>query len=398
MVETIFILTVSLLPCLVYLSVGIYVVFKMRGKWDGGDEAASGLVRDVVILVFAIALCYLSGGAHILCGADGSFSDVTDRIVIKLYVASSLLPCIVVKRYVFQDRSWLPFCIPAVFILLLIMFTDAMAFADIDSFPGWILFRGSVIIAIAAFCVTVYVYCAYGPVLVEEGRHGHMMDLFVHLLLLSVYNFLVLIYSFRLHVMFDYFVLVIGFAVAHIGLMVSTLKYGHALPPSRMGAYVRGCGNTSRCGQQEYQSSVRFRDGMPAEFEDDSALPLKDRLINYFESEKPYLSKDISMQEVAMRLFTNKSYLSKTINMEMNKNFRELVNYFRVKEAMRIFSASPDMSMNELRDRSGFNNNASFTSAFKLNTGCTPGEWCRDMKNRIYEEERRTVNGKGQDI
>jgi YesN/AraC family two-component response regulator len=137
---------------------------------------------------------------------------------------------------------------------------------------------------------------------------------------------------------------------------------------------------------------------MPAEFEDDSALPLKDRLINYFESEKPYLSKDISMQEVAMRLFTNKSYLSKTINMEMNKNFRELVNYFRVKEAMRIFSASPDMSMNELRDRSGFNNNASFTSAFKLNTGCTPGEWCRDMKNRIYEEERRTVNGKGQDI
>ena len=127
-------MTVSLLPCLVYLSVGIYVVFKMRGKWDGGDEAASGLVRDVVILVFAIALCYLSGGAHILCGADGSFSDVTDRIVIKLYVASSLLPCRVVKRYVFQDRSWLPFCIPAVFILLLIMFTDAMAFADIDSY------------------------------------------------------------------------------------------------------------------------------------------------------------------------------------------------------------------------------------------------------------------------
>ena len=99
-------------------------------------------------------------------------------------------------------------------------------------------------------------------------------------------------------------------------------------------------------------------------------------------SEKPYLSKDLSMQEVAMRLFTNKSYLSKTINVEMNKNFRELVNYFRVKEAINIFSTNTDISMNELRDRCGFNNNASFTSAFKLNTGYTPGEWCRDMKTR----------------
>ena len=88
------------------------------------------------------------------------------------------------------------------------------------------------------------------------------------------------------------------------------------------------------------------------------------------------------MEEVAMRLYTNKSYLSKTINMEMNKNFRELVNYFRVKEAVRIFSLDMEISMNDLRDKCGFNNNASFTSAFKLNTGFTPGEWCRDMRNK----------------
>ena len=47
---------------------------------------------------------------------------------------------------------------------------------------------------------------------------------------------------------------------------------------------------------------------------------------------------------------------------------------------MKIFSQNSDISINELRDRCGFNNNASFTSAFKLNTGYTPGEWCRNAK------------------
>ena len=88
-----------------------------------------------------------------------------------------------------------------------------------------------------------------------------------------------------------------------------------------------------------------------------------------------------------MRLFTNKTYLSKTINVEMNKNFRELVNYFRVKEAIRIFHEDSTLSMSELRERCGFNNNASFTSAFKLNTGYTPGEWCRDMKSRMSKTD-----------
>lgn len=109
---------------------------------------------------------------------------------------------------------------------------------------------------------------------------------------------------------------------------------------------------------------------------------LKDRLIEYFETEKPFLSKNLTLDEVALKLFTSKVYLSKIINCEMKKNFRELVNHFRIKEAMRIFCSDTGMSITELRDRCGFNNNASFTSAFKVNTGYTPGEWCRNIKSR----------------
>ncbi len=109
---------------------------------------------------------------------------------------------------------------------------------------------------------------------------------------------------------------------------------------------------------------------------------VKQRLIAYFENEKPYLSPDISIGEVAVRIFTNKSYLSKTINIKMDKNFREFVNYYRIREAMRLYFADESLSTTELCSLCGFRNNASFTNAFKINTGCTPAEWCRSIKIR----------------
>ena len=384
MMETIFILTVPLLPCLIYLSVGIYVVFKMRAKWDGSDGTTSGIQKDFAILLLVIALCYLSGCSYIVVDVDTMLSGVMDRIVVKLYIVSSFMPCVYVRRYVLNDRPWIHFYVPAFFILLLILFTDAMVLSGVqENMPDAILFRGAVLIALFIFCFVTYTYFTRSSALAEEGRTECSGGLLTQILSASAYNFLLLLYSFRLHVVLDYFILISGFAVIH-GMLFVTLKR------SRPGCGISNDGPD--CSRRAPNGMVigSLADSALRDVEDDTSLSLKERLLNYFENEKPYLSKDLSMQEVAMRLFTNKSYLSKTINVEMNKNFRELVNYFRVREAMRIFSASPDISMSELRDMCGFNNNASFTSAFKLNTGCTPGEWCRDMKSKLQEERRNS--------
>ena len=355
--ETVFILAVSLLPCLVYLSVGIYVVFKMRGKWGGSDGTTSGIQNDFAILLLVIALCYLSGCSYMVVDVDTMLSGVMDRIVVKLYIVSSFMPCV---------------------------YTDAMVLSGVqENMPDAILFRGAVLIALFIFCFVTYTYFTRSSALAEEGRTECSGGLLTQILSASAYNFLLLLYSFRLHVVLDYFILISGFAVIH-GMLFVTLKR------SRPGCGISNDGQD--CSRRAPNGMVigSLADSALRDVEDDTSLSLKERLLNYFENEKPYLSKDLSMQEVAMRLFTNKSYLSKTINVEMNKNFRELVNYFRVREAMRIFSASPDISMSELRDMCGFNNNASFTSAFKLNTGCTPGEWCRDMKSKLQEERRNS--------
>ena len=117
-------------------------------------------------------------------------------------------------------------------------------------------------------------------------------------------------------------------------------------------------------------------------------VSLRAKLVNYLENEKPFLNKDLSMEQMADRLNTNKTYRSKIINVEMDRNFRDLINYYRVKEAIRIFNENDTLSIKELQEMVGFNNASSFTSAFKVNTGSTPGEWCKDIKSK-----RRTENG-----
>lgn len=107
---------------------------------------------------------------------------------------------------------------------------------------------------------------------------------------------------------------------------------------------------------------------------------VKERLLIYFKEKKPYLSHNLKIEDVALAIITNKTYLSRTLNTKMNVNFNQFVNYHRVKEGMSIFIQEQDISINELCARSGFKNMASFIHSFRLYTGYTPSDWCKEIK------------------
>ena len=109
---------------------------------------------------------------------------------------------------------------------------------------------------------------------------------------------------------------------------------------------------------------------------------LKDRLCNVLEREKLYLNPDIRVGDLAERLYTNKSYLAQTIKIKLNKNFCQLVHYYRVREAMRIYSQNPELTITQLCRRVGFNSMTTFNTAFGRNTGFTPAEWCKEYRKR----------------
>ena len=109
---------------------------------------------------------------------------------------------------------------------------------------------------------------------------------------------------------------------------------------------------------------------------------LKERLCNVLEREKLYLNPDIRVGDLAERLYTNKSYLAQTIKLKMGKNFCQLVHYYRVREAMRLYAQNTELTITQLCRRVGFNSMTTFNTAFGRNTGFTPAEWCQEFRTR----------------
>ena len=122
--------------------------------------------------------------------------------------------------------------------------------------------------------------------------------------------------------------------------------------------------------------------------ETDEDEELKERLLFLFEGEKLYLRPDIRITEVAERLLTNKTHLSKVIRAKTGKNFCQLVHSYRIREAMRLFSGNQRLSIVQLGQLVGFNSLTTFTTAFGRNTGFTPAEWCKNYRKSAMKEGR----------
>ena len=115
---------------------------------------------------------------------------------------------------------------------------------------------------------------------------------------------------------------------------------------------------------------------------------LRERLISYFENEKPYLRPDLTIQEVALYLYSNKTYLSRIINECFNNNFNQFVNYHRVEEAKRLYYNDSRLSIQQLCDLSGFGSMATFSIAFRFFVGNSPADWCKEQKIKGLNDKK----------
>jgi len=110
------------------------------------------------------------------------------------------------------------------------------------------------------------------------------------------------------------------------------------------------------------------------------------RLLKYFEKEKPFLKQDLKITEVALYLYSNKTYLSRIINDKNNQNFNQFVNSYRIEEVKNLFNENDKLNIQELCYMSGFGSMATFSIAFRFQLGYTPADWCKEQKMRIHNE------------
>lgn len=110
---------------------------------------------------------------------------------------------------------------------------------------------------------------------------------------------------------------------------------------------------------------------------------LYEKVISIMESGRPFLKEDYSLNDLAFAAYTNKTYLSKTINVMSGKNFRQFINSYRVRYSIEVMKKNPRLRMDEVSAMSGFHSTVTFTMAFKANFGETPGEYAQRLKSNL---------------
>lgn len=122
--------------------------------------------------------------------------------------------------------------------------------------------------------------------------------------------------------------------------------------------------------EHKYQSSS---------LSDEHAAAILKKLLILMEKEKPYLDTQLKIADLAIMLSVSTNLLSQVINQELNKNFFEFINEYRISEAMNRLRdpQHAHLTILGIANEVGFNNKNTFNRHFKQQTGLTPSQFLR---------------------
>lgn len=102
---------------------------------------------------------------------------------------------------------------------------------------------------------------------------------------------------------------------------------------------------------------------------------------------KAYTHEQFTLEELAARLYTNKTYLSTFIKDEYDMNFSSWVASLRIDEAKRIMLKEPEKRLQEVAFECGFSSLAYFSSVFSKSEGISPSAWQREFSRKTDGEQ-----------
>ena len=123
----------------------------------------------------------------------------------------------------------------------------------------------------------------------------------------------------------------------------------------------------------------------PAKYEksglsEDQAHAVAQRIQSALKEDRLYLDPMLSLPMLARRVATPQHYVSQVLNAVLQKSFFDLVNAYRIEEACTRLKESRE-SVTEIALSVGFNSRSSFYTAFKRETGLSPGDYRKSAQS-----------------
>jgi AraC-like DNA-binding protein len=104
---------------------------------------------------------------------------------------------------------------------------------------------------------------------------------------------------------------------------------------------------------------------------------IAEKIWQVLEQSKIFLKPETTLSDLANLIGCTPRNASQVINEVFNRNFFELINDYRVREAKKIIEKSqdPKLTILEVMYQVGFNSKSSFNTQFKKIVGITPSEF-----------------------
>ena len=104
---------------------------------------------------------------------------------------------------------------------------------------------------------------------------------------------------------------------------------------------------------------------------------LKDKIELLFKTETVYLNSNLTIGDLARQLNTKSHHLSQTFTKEIQENFNDFVNKYRIEYSKTLLKSSKhkNLKIEAIAEESGFNNKVTFYKAFSKFEGTTPSKY-----------------------
>jgi len=110
------------------------------------------------------------------------------------------------------------------------------------------------------------------------------------------------------------------------------------------------------------------------------------KLISVMDTERPYLNRNLSIQDLSELTGIPRHHITQVLNEKHGKNFFTFINEYRINEVISRFGDTKNNNFTILAIAfdAGFNSKTTFNSIFKSHTGMTPSEY-REKSTGIKE-------------
>lgn len=136
------------------------------------------------------------------------------------------------------------------------------------------------------------------------------------------------------------------------------------------------------------KSIVVNSENVPVDIEGDKDSDLAEGLRLAIDRDRVYLNCALRIEEVALMLSTNRTYVTRVCRLKFGMTFTELMNHYRVEHSKTLLAGDARKRMEEVAAESGFSSASFFAKVFKAHEGCTPTQWRQNALGQQGETEK----------